>query len=83
MRFALRNKTKLIQALGESHYHLLMDSLKRFFSANETIQAKEIEGERHSFIDVPSIQDAKCFRFAIIGKQYDVLKLAYYSTLNN
>ena len=67
MRFALRNKTKLINAFDEDYYNLLIESLKQYFANNETIHSYSIEGEKCQFIDVPN------------EKKYDVLTLAYYS----
>lgn len=34
MRFALRNKTKLINAFDEDYYNLLIESLKQYFANN-------------------------------------------------
>ena len=52
MRFALRNKTKLIKAFDESYYNLLMESLKQHFKNSEEIQTYSIEGEKYQIIDV-------------------------------
>ena len=81
MRFALRNKTKLIKAFDESYYNLLMDSLKQHIANNETIQGYSIEGEKYQIIDVPNAQPNtdSFFQFAVVRVKYDVLTLAYYS----
>lgn len=83
MRFALRNKTKLIKAFDESYYNLLMESLKQHFKNSEEIQMYSIEGEKYQIIDVPNIQPNtdNCFQFAVVRVKYDVLTLAYYSCL--
>lgn len=81
MRFALRNKTKLINAFDEDYYNLLIESLKQYFANNETIHSYSVEGEKYQFIDIPNVQPQtdSFFQFAIIEKKYDVLTLAYYS----
>ena len=66
MRFALRNKSKLIKAFGEDYYKLLISSLTAFAKRN-----------------IPNVQPSadSNFQFAIVGKQYDVLHVAYYSAI--
>ena len=44
MRFALRNKSKLIKAFGEDYYKLLISSLTAFAKSNREIAAYTIEG---------------------------------------
>ena len=44
MRFALRNKSKLIKAFGEDYYKLLMSSLTAFSNSNREIAAYTVEG---------------------------------------
>lgn len=73
MRFALRNKSKLIKAFGEDYYKLLISSLTAY----------TIEGYTYEFINIPNVQPSadSNFQFAIVGKQYDVLHVAYYSAI--
>lgn len=83
MRFALRNKSKLIKAFGEDYYKLLISSLTAFAKSNREIAAYTIEGYTSEFINIPNVQPSadSNFQFAIVGKQYDVLHVAYYSAI--
>ena len=83
MRFALRNKSKLIKAFGEDYYKLLMSSLTAFAKSNREIAAYTVEGNTYEFINIPNVQpnaDSN-FQFAIVGKMYDVIHVAYYSAI--
>lgn len=84
MRFALRNKTKLVNAFGEAFYNELIASINDFQSKytpdfhywNEAIQ-KEM-------LDIPSKDNPdKTFTFAIVCEMWDVITLAYYSVSNS
>lgn len=44
MRFALRNKAKLIKSFGEDYYKLLVSSLTVFAKSNREIAAYTVEG---------------------------------------
>ena len=83
MRFALRNKNKLIKSFGVDYYNLLIDSLTEYFKNRTEIPEHSLGGvDNYKFIFVPNIQpktDSE-FEFAIISKTYDVYLLAYYST---
>ncbi len=52
MRFALRNKSKLIKAFGEDYYKLLMSSLTAFAKSNREIAAYTVEGYTYEFINI-------------------------------
>lgn len=83
MRFALRNKSKLIKAFGESFYCELIECLTIHFKYNVAIENNQIDGLEYQIINVPSERDTdKVYQFAITGQIYDVLKLAYYKTIN-
>lgn len=83
MRFALRNKSKLIKAFGEPFYCELIKCLTNHFKCNAAIDSNEIEGLEYQVINVPSERDAdKIYQFAITGQMYDVLRLAYYKKVN-
>ena len=56
MRFALRNKSKLIKAFGEDYYKLLISSLTAFAKSNREIAAYTIEGYTYEFINIPNVQ---------------------------
>lgn len=83
MRFALRNKAKLIKSFGEDYYKLLVSSLTDFAKTNREIAAYTIEGYTYEFINIPNVQPNidSYFQFAIVGRQYDVIHVAYYSTV--
>jgi len=82
MRFALRNKNKIVKSFGLDYYNLLIDSLTQYFKDRTEIPEHTLGSvEKYKFIFVPNIQpntDSE-FEFAIIEKTYDVYKLAYYS----
>lgn len=83
MRFALRNKSKLIKAFGEDYYKLLISSLTAFAKSNREIVVYTVEGYTFEFINIPNIQpnaDSN-FQFAIVGKRYDVMHVAYYCVI--
>ncbi len=84
MRFALRNKSKLIKAFGEPFYCELIKCLSNHFKCNTAIESAQIEGLDYQIINVSSEQDAnKVYQFAITGQMYDVLRLAYYKTIDS
>lgn len=82
MRFALRNKSKLVKSFGVDYYQLLIDSLTQYFKDRKEIPEHSLGGvDKYKFIFVPNIQpnsDSE-FEFAVVEKTYDVYKLAYYS----
>ena len=80
MRFALRNKTKLINAFGEAYYNELIASINSFQSNytpdchywNEAIQ-KEM-------LDMPSSPHPdKTFTFAIVSEMWVFFLIDYNS----
>lgn len=83
MRFALRNKTKLINAFGEAYYNELIASINSFQSNytpdchywNEAIQKEMLDMPSSTHLD-------KTFSFAIVSEMWDVITLAYYSESN-
>lgn len=84
MRFALRNKSKLIKAFGEPFYRELIKCLTSHFKCNAAIESYQIESLEYQVINVPSERDEnKVYQFAITGQMYDVLRLAYYKTTDS
>lgn len=83
MRFALRNKAKLIKAFGESYYSLLVHSLEAYAKGRKDINTYNLEGTDYELIDVPSVQPNtdSCFQFVVVGRLYDVVRVAYYSAI--
>lgn len=82
MRFALRNKNKLIQAFGEPFYCELVECLKKHFENDTANDRHRIEGLNKEAIKVTSNTAGKVHIFAVIGQMYDVVKLAYYKTVH-
>lgn len=76
MRFALRNKSRLKQAYGETFCNELVSLLKKYFANNQDIPCSRKEGYAHEFVSVPG--SGCTYQFAIVNKQYDVLTLAYF-----
>jgi hypothetical protein len=83
MRFALRNKDKLIQAFGEPFYCELVECLKKYFESDTANDRCSIDGLNKEAIKVTSSTAGRIHIFAVIGQMYDVVKLAYYKTENN
>lgn len=81
MRFALRNKKKLIEKLGEGYYNTLVNSLKAHAKANEELITSEYEGlDGKQVVQLPSVADkSKTLVFVIIRQKYDVYQVAYYT----
>jgi hypothetical protein len=80
MRFAIRNKSRLIESFGNDLYEDMIISLKSYFENNSEVETHKKDGYDHDFISVPG---AKCTcQFAIVRQQYDVLTLAYYPASN-
>lgn len=88
MRFALRNRNKLIEAFGEEYYSTLIKSLEIYFGrVNEKSfedSLYSMEGFEHKFINVMSCgkQSEATFQFAIISWEFDVVRLAYFSVVS-
>ncbi|MDH6308086.1 hypothetical protein M2451_002605 [Dysgonomonas sp. PFB1-18] len=80
MRFALRNKSKLIKAFGEPFYLQLIKCLSNHFESNVQIDRLEIEGLNYQVIEVPK-SSSEIYQFAVTREMYDVLTLAYYKTV--
>lgn len=82
-RYSLRNKAKIVAALGLNHYNLLIDSLNKYFKSIEEIPEYDHEGYTHKFISVPSSykNSEMEFLFVITGKTYNVYNLAFYSSI--
>lgn len=79
MRFALRNKTKLISAFGEPFYLQLTKCLTEYFKTNTQIERLDVEGLNYQIVQVEKVNEV--LQFAITGEKYDVLTLAYYKTI--
>lgn len=78
MRFALRNKKKLIEKLGQGFYDSLITSLKNYTTNNEELTTGEdVNGKQSILVN----HKDQAFQFVIISKTFDVYIVAYYSTI--
>lgn len=77
MRFALRNKTKLIQAFGEDEYNRILSSLKQYAKERDEPETKLLDGVQYPILSVCSPGEA-IYLFAVIGSKWDVIHVAYY-----
>lgn len=81
MRFALRNQSKIEKALGGDVLEMLMDSLKQAFEAFNDFEI-EARIDRTASPYPTLAVDCGAYPyytavFYVIGRQYDVLKLAF------
>ncbi len=86
MRFALRNKDKLVNAFGIEAHQLLLDSLKDYARNHEDVSVSgSLPGERsYQVFLVPSLKGTgDRFKFAIIKKVYDVYHVAFVEHMKN
>lgn len=86
MRFALRNKDKLVNAFGKEAHQLLLDSLKDYARNHEDVSVSgSLPGERsYQVFLVPSLKGTgDRFKFAIIKKVYDVYHVAFVEHMKN
>lgn len=84
MRYALRNQDKIAAKFGESYLRQhLLSSLKKFFETVDEDALNDywvvnIPNERYPILRINDMADENCMlEFAIIGRQYDVLRLAF------
>lgn len=83
MRFALRNKTKLINAFGETYYNELIASINDFQSNHTPDCHYWNEAIQKEMLDIPSnTHPGTIFTFAIVSEMWDVITLAYFSANN-
>lgn len=80
MRYALRNKDKLIHAFDEPFYNLLIASLKAYTYRQEDVKVMIRQGKSYRMLQVPNLQASKntIFEFIIVGGKYDVLQVAFF-----
>lgn len=84
MRYALRNQDKIAAAYGLDYLQQhLIDSLKKFFETVDEDALNDywvinIPNERYPILRINDMADENCMlELAIIGRVYDVLKLAF------
>lgn len=85
MRFALRNKDKLVNAFGTEAHQLLLDSLKDYARNHEDVSVSgSLPGGSYQVFLVPSLKGTgDRFKFAIIKKVYDVYHVAFVEHMKN
>ena len=81
MRYSLRNKLKIQNALGLDFFNCLTNSLDYEFKNNNNIIEHTYENEPFKIIHVNNIQPNtdSFFKLYIISKTFDVYNLAYKS----
>lgn len=87
MRYALRKLDKIASAMGEDYLNNhILKSLDSFFTVNDddnVISSIELDayqtqsGESYAVLRVNDVDDNAMLEFAVIGQQYDVLKLSF------
>ncbi len=88
MRYALRKLDKIASAMGKEYLNNhILKSLNNFFAQNDddnVISSIELDayqtqsGESYAVLRVNDISDDNdMLEFAVIGQQYDVLKLSF------
>lgn len=81
MRYALRNRDKLKEAFGEPFHIELIKCLSGHFQSNVANDRHQIEGVSHQVIKVAGLSSGTTHIFAVLGQTYDVVRLAYYKTI--
>ena len=75
-RYALRNREKIKNVLGEDTLNRIVKSLDMAFK--KPLLIREHEGERYPVLTVNDAgHSVNIIDFYVIGKQYDVYKLAF------
>lgn len=85
MRYALRNQDKIASSFSTEYLQQhLIESLNKFFAINtadeieETLEFEVINGNEYQILRINDIADEDCMlEFIVIGRQYDVLRLAF------
>lgn len=77
MRFALRNKSKLIQAFGEDEYNMILSSLKLYAMERDEPETTFQDGVQYPILSVCSPGET-IYQFAVIGSKWDVIHVAFY-----
>lgn len=77
MRFALRNKSKLIQAFGEDEYNRILSSLKQYALDRDDPETTLHDGVKYPILNVCSPGEM-IYQFAVLGSKWDVIHVAYY-----
>lgn len=81
MRFALRNKTKLIQAFGEDEYNRILSSLKQHALVRDIPETTSLDSVKYPILNVRSPGE-KIYQFAVLGSRWDVIHVAFYGATN-
>lgn len=85
MRYALRNQEKIkeyFEPNGEKMLRRINESLKEYFSESDQGDVENncnhISGESYTTLSIPDVgNENREIQFYVIGRQYDVLKLAF------
>lgn len=78
MRFALRNQRKIKQVLSEDKLNKILLSLKQHFSTHSDIETVKTGSSPFPVLEIKdTTSTSHRISFYIIGRQYDVYKLAF------
>lgn len=78
MRYALRNQSKIKQALSEDVLNRILLALNRYFSTHDEVITKREPGEPYEILTISdSGQNGGFISFYAVGNQYDVYRLAF------
>lgn len=80
MRFALRNKEKLIKAFGEDGYFNILSALKQYSRNTDTIQTTSVNNIPYPVFRI-NIKDGDTYQFAVLGSKFDVIRVAFYGSI--
>lgn len=74
MRYALRNKQKIAAAFSEELVNQIVKSLDNHF---ERFDIKTEKGGKYDTLTIKEIDSDRYMVFYVIGKKYDVYRLAF------
>jgi hypothetical protein len=85
MRYALRNQEKIAAAYSTDYLqqHIIASLYKYFANTSDEViedalEFQTINGKEYQVLQINDIEDERCmFEFVIIGRKYDVFRLAY------
>lgn len=85
MRYALRNQEKIASAYGTDYLqqHIIASLYKYFADASEeeieeVLEYQTINGKEYQVLQINDVADEDAmFEFVIVGRQYDVFRLAF------
>lgn len=77
MRYALRNRSKIEEVLGEDFLNTLISSLKEY----SKVKYAPVILNNRKIIKVHSIKSNNMLIFVVLSQTYDVVHVAYYKSI--